>query len=57
VHVPSSLVSRAKFQFENLKRRVHLEELGTDWWIKTHIKELEREDVDWVHLAQDKVQW
>jgi hypothetical protein len=42
----------AKCWSENLTGRDHMEDLGIDR--RTILK---WEDVDWIHLAEDKVQW
>jgi hypothetical protein len=49
-----------EFQLENLQGRNHLRDLGTDGqkillnWI---LKEKQSEDVEWIHMAQNRVQW
>jgi hypothetical protein len=47
------------FLLENLKGRDHLEDLGHRWEdsIIMDLREVGRERVDWIHLAQDRNQW
>jgi hypothetical protein len=41
-----------------LKGRDHLEELGVDGDdIRMYLREIVRERVDWIHLAQDRYKW
>jgi hypothetical protein len=46
---------RTKFSLESLKER----DLGVDGEdnIKIDIREIKLEDVDWIHLAQDRDMW
>jgi hypothetical protein len=43
------------FQNENVEERYYLEDLGLDG--KMNRKEIQWEDVEWIHLAQDWDQW
>jgi hypothetical protein len=46
------------FWLENLKGRNHLEDLDVDGKIIfMHLREVGWEDVDWMHLVQDRSQW
>jgi len=47
------------FWLENLKGRDHLEEVRhrEEDNIRMDCKEIGWEDVDWIHLAQDRDQW
>jgi len=48
-----------KFLSENLKGRDHVEDLGRRWEgnIRIDIKEVFLEDVNWMHLTENKDQW
>jgi len=45
------------FFLENVKGRDHSEDRGADGKIRLDIKEVEREGVDWLLLAQARDQW
>ena len=44
---------------ENLKERDHLEDLNIDWLVilQTYFKQIVRESVEWIHMAQDRDKW
>jgi hypothetical protein len=49
-----------QFHMEIIKGRDHLDDLGVDGRItlnKMYLREIGCEHVDWINVAQDKVQW
>jgi hypothetical protein len=49
----SRTLTYTKFQPENLEGRHHSRDLNVDGMIMLKSQRKRREDVDWVHLAQD----
>jgi hypothetical protein len=41
----------------NLKRRDHSEDLGVDGNMRMDLREIGWDDVDWMHVAQNREQW
>jgi hypothetical protein len=46
-----------KIWMENLKGRDHLKTYGKIINIRMDLREIELEDVDWIHVAQERDQW